>query len=232
MFGVLLYVFSRLWQAVAESGVPGGYAPERMIWYLVATEWITLSVPLAHLQIEEEVRRGDVAYSLLRPASYLGALYAQALGRLCLRLPFMAIVGLLLGAALSGGHFPSVGTLVTSALLGVLAQLLLGAIFVLLGVCAFWLGDVLPIYWVTQKLLFVLGGLMLPLELYPELLRTLAAFTPFPSVLNGPAGILLHGSSRAAGGVALRLVLWLAATALVTQLALARAARRMTVNGG
>jgi hypothetical protein len=32
---------------------------------------------------------------------------------------------------------------------------------------SFWLQEVAPVYWVWQKLLFVLGGLMLPLQVYP-----------------------------------------------------------------
>jgi ABC-2 type transport system permease protein len=231
-YTLLLYVFGQLWQGVAEAGSPGGYSAARMMWYLAVTEWIVLSVPLMHVQIEEDVRRGDVAYALLRPASYLGALYAQALGRILLRLPFMAVVGLVLASTLGGGALPDGGALAIAALLGVLSQLVLAALFVLIGVAAFWLGDVLPIYWVAQKLLFVLGGLMLPLELYPELLQRCAAFTPFPSMLSGPATIVLRGSTEPAPLIAIQLVLWLALIVSLTQFALTRAARRLTLNGG
>ena len=48
----------------------------------------------------------------------------------------------------------------------------------LLPLLAFWLQDVAPVYWVWQKLMFVLGGLMLPLELYPAFIQRAAAFTP------------------------------------------------------
>lgn len=232
MFAVLLYVLGQLWQGVGEAGSPGGYSAARVVWYLAVTEWIVLSVPLVHIQLEEEVRRGDVVYALLRPGSYLGALYAQALGRLLLRLPFMAVVGLVLASALGQGAFPGASALGVAALVGVLSQLVLTALFVLIGVTAFWLGDVLPIYWVTQKLLFVLGGLMLPLELYPELLQRAAAFTPFPSMLSGPATIVLRGSTERAPLLALQLVLWLTLIVTITQFALGRAARRLALNGG
>jgi viologen exporter family transport system permease protein len=149
-----------------------------------------------------------------------------------LRLPFLAIVGLLLASTLGRGAFPGGAALATAAALGVLSQLVLAALFVLVGVAAFWLGDVLPIYWVTQKLLFVLGGLMLPLELYPELLQRIAAFTPFPSMLSGPATIVLRDSTSTAPSIALHLALWLALIVTFTQLALARASRRLTLNGG
>ena len=77
--------------------MPAGYRRQDVVWYLVMTEWIVLGVPLAHLPIEEEVRRGDVAYALLRPVSYLASTYALTLGRLSLRLPFLGLAGFALG---------------------------------------------------------------------------------------------------------------------------------------
>ena len=43
-----------------------------------------------------------------------------------------------------------------------------------IGLSAFWIVDTSPVYWIWQKLAFVLGGLLLPLELYPDWLRALA----------------------------------------------------------
>ena len=51
-------------------------------------------------------------------------------------------------------------------------------------------------YWVWQKLMFVLGGLMLPLELYPAFVQRAALFTPFPSLLAAPASFVLGTQSR------------------------------------
>jgi ABC-2 type transport system permease protein len=228
---LLMVVFSRLWNAVGESGMPAGYRRQDVVWYLVMTEWIVLGVPLAYLPIEEEVRRGDVAYALLRPVSYLASTYALALGRLTLRLPFLGLVGFGLGWWLSGGALPNAPAFGRAIALGVLSAMLLTLFYVLIGISSFWLTDVAPVYWVTQKLLFVLGGLMLPLELYPSTLQDIARFTPYPSMLNGPASTLLERGGDVSG-LALELGLWSGAVVAISALALTRASRALTLHGG
>ena len=44
-FAVILGVFSSLWRAVAEAGMPVAADPKALVWYLAATEWIVLSAP-------------------------------------------------------------------------------------------------------------------------------------------------------------------------------------------
>ena len=82
-----------------------------------------------------------------------------------------------------------------------------------------------------HDLMFVLGGLMLPLELYPSVLQRIARCTPYPSMLNGPASALL-GRGGDVLGVALELGLWSGAVVALSAFALKRAARALTLHGG
>src|SRR5215831_9906708 len=75
-FAVILGVFSSLWRAVAEAGMPIGGDPKLFVWYLATTEWILLSAPMVHVDVQESIRRGDVVYHLGRPVSYPGAAFA------------------------------------------------------------------------------------------------------------------------------------------------------------
>ena len=86
-FAVILGVFSALWRALARS--PGIGNGENLVWYLAATEWILLSAPQLHAEVQEEVRRGEVALYSLRPVSYLGSQLVQGLGALCVRAPVL-----------------------------------------------------------------------------------------------------------------------------------------------
>ena len=66
---------------------------------------------------------------------------------------------------------------------GVLASTI-GLLFVgLIGLSGVWLHDVTPAYWIWQKLTFVLGGLILPMEIYPPWLQRIAECTPFHAML-------------------------------------------------
>src|SRR5438105_11372321 len=70
-FVVVLGVFSSLWRAAAEAGMSVAGDPKALVWYLAMTEWILLSTPVVHVEIQEAVRRGDVICQLGRPVSYV-----------------------------------------------------------------------------------------------------------------------------------------------------------------
>src|SRR4051794_12489527 len=86
-FFVILGVFSALWHAVGQDGGGGTGGRSTMVWYLAITEWVLLSAPTVHFEIEAEVRRGDVAYQIARPVSYVGAHVARGIGALAVRAP-------------------------------------------------------------------------------------------------------------------------------------------------
>src|SRR5262249_48474729 len=162
-----------------EAGLPVSADPKSLVWYLATTEWILLSVPQAHLDIQEAIRRGDVVYRLGRPASFVLGELASRLGFLALRAPVIGLAAFVGGFAFTRWT-PPLSALAIVVPFGLAAAALMTALHVWIGLLAFWLQDVSPVYWVWQKLMFVLGGLMLPLGLYPEFIQKVAAVTPFP----------------------------------------------------
>jgi ABC-2 type transport system permease protein len=230
-FAVILGVFSSLRHAVAEAGMPIAADPKALVWYLAITEWIVLSAPPIHVEIQEAIRRGDIVYQLGRPVSYVGAAFAEGLGLLLVRAPLLgATAGVC--AFVFTGWTPPPDVILYVVPFGLAAAALLTALYLWIGLLAFWLEDVSPVYWVWQKLLFVLGGLMMPIELYPELIRRLAPFTPFPSILAGPASFVLHRSSAEAGVHARTLSIWACVTAVAVCWVFRRATSALTINGG
>jgi ABC-2 type transport system permease protein len=229
LYVVILLVFSRLWRAT--PGAAGAGATE-LLWYVAATEWVLLSVPLVHLELERDVRQGDVAILLARPVPWLSRRIAEAMGQLVVRLATLGVVGLV-AARLLGGAWPAdprglplalvVG--VAGGTFGVLAQ-------AAIGVSAVWMHDVAPVYWIWQKLAFVLGGLLLPLALYPAWLRTTAEWTPFAAFLNGPGRLAMGLDVPSALRDAALLVAWTVAAALLLRTLHRRALRVLDVNGG
>lgn len=230
-FGVILGVFSALWRAVAEAGMPLAARHQDLVWYLATTEWILLSAPLRHLEIQEQVRRGDVAYQLPRPVSYPRATFAQCLGTLLVQAPILG--GVAFGCAFAfTGTLPSARAVLFVVPFGLVAAAVLAELYVALGLLSFWLSDATPLYWVASKLMFILGGLMLPLELYPGWLQLVASCTPFPSLLAGPGGLLLHGPDAGVLSLALRLGVWAVLLFGLVELLFRRAVRSLQVGGG
>ena len=230
-FVLILGVFSAVWRAVAESSVSAGRQPSELLWYLAVTEWVLMSAPLVQFQIEDDIRRGDVAYQIARPVSWLGARLAHGLGELAVRAPVMLAVAFATAWSVAGPPKRPAG-LAVAITIGVLASVVMTLFHVTIGVAAFWLGDVAPAYWIWQKLLFVLGGLLLPLQFYPVLFVRVARLTPFPALLAGPASLATGEPLMSAGVLVLTLALWALVGWFVASAAFSRAVRRLHVNGG
>ena len=230
-FAVILGVFSSLWRAVGEAGMPVAADPKALVWYLAATEWILLSAPPLHIEIQEAIRRGDVVYQLGRPVSYVLAELAAGLGLVAVRAPLLGLTAFLCAFAFTAWT-PPPGALAMVVPFGLVACALITALHVLIGLLAFWLQDVSPVTWVWQKLMFVLGGLMLPVALYPDFIQRAAAFTPFPALLAGPASFVLPNGTVTPGALARDLVVWWAVTALAVHWIFRRATSALTINGG
>ena len=230
-FAVILGVFSSLWKAAAEAGLATATEPRALVWYLAVTEWIVLSTPQIHLDIQEAIRAGDVAYRLGRPVSYVVAELATTVGVLAVRLPLLGLTAFLCAFAFTG-WIPPARAFAIAVPFGLAGAVLLAALHVWIGLLAFWLHDVSPVYWVCQKLMFILGGLMLPLEVYPGVIQRIAALTPFPALLAGPASFMLPNGGPTPAALARDLAIWCGVTAAGLGWTFRRAAADMTINGG
>ena len=227
---VILGVFSALWRAVGAGGSGAGDRAT-MVWYLAMTELVLMSAPNLHFDIEAEVRRGDVAYQIARPVSYLGAHVARGLGALAFRAPVLLAAGIAAGAVFGGAPaHPAVIARVVA--IGLAASLGLAVWYVSIGLLAFWLGDVAPVYWIWQKLTFVLGGLLLPLSFYPDIVIRIAVLTPFPALLTGPASFVLARPLFGVAELIGLMVFWSVVAGAVAVLLFRRATRTLQINGG
>lgn len=231
-YGLILFVFSRLWDAALAGATDLELLPHQLVWYLAITEWIVLSAPPVHTDVEDEIRRGDLVYRLTRPASYLATRLAESLGDLLVRLVTLAGPGFAFAWLLTG-RLPTEPALMLWLLpLGLLAGVLVLLMMFAIGFTSLWLHDCRPLYWVWQKGAFILGGLLLPLELYPPWLREIASASPFAALFHGPGRTALgQGSAGALQGLAL-LGAWTLVTALGLAWAYRRGLARIELGGG
>ncbi len=236
-------VFMALWSTafgVSGQGDLAGYRLPDIVWYLAMTETITLSSSRIFIEISQAVRAGDLAYTLARPLSYPFYQLANSLGGSA---PSFAI-NLLTAAlvvSLGTGRIPllggteSVGSLPgLLAFLGTaaLALVLDSLVAVLIGLLAFWIEEVTPVFWIYQKLLFTIGGLFLPLEMFPDWARKIAEWLPFQFVAYVPARTFVAFEPGFVLRAVTGQVLYVAAFAALVVLAWWRAQRRLVVHGG
>ena len=232
---LFMAVFVALWSTA--YGVSGraelqGYSLGEMLWYLAMTETVVLSSSRIFGEIAEAVRAGDLAYTLARPLRYPLFQVANSLGssapRFALNLLTASAV-VLVGLRQVEGSLPGLAAFL---LLAAMAFVLDALIAVLIGLAAFWLEEVMPIYWIYSKLLFTVGGLFLPLELFPEGLQRAVRWLPFQLITYAPARAFVKFEPafvlRTLAGQGIYILAMLAAVLLVWRVA----QRRLVVHGG
>ncbi len=230
--GVILFAFSRIWHVIGASSALPGVGERELVWYLAVSEWSVLSVPPLFLAIEAEVRSGDVACRLVRPVEYVGAQISEAVGEAALRLVLLGPSAALFAFALTGGFPADPRGLWLALPLGLLATFIAILCMAAIGLSAFWIVDTSPFFWIWQKLTFVLGGLLFPLELYPDWLQRIAHGTPFPLMCWAPGRMALGFAPRQALASALEGAIWVGLLIGLLVVMSRRARARLTVSGG
>lgn len=232
---VILFVFLQLWRATyAGQGQAeiGGFTLAQMLWYLAITEAITVSRPQIHRDVEVEVRTGGIAYTLGRPYSYAGYRFASYLASrgvfFAIKLAIAVAVALLLVGPVSL-HPGSLALGAAALLLAVTIDFLLSFAIALL---AFWTESTASVYLIYSRLVMLLGGMLLPLEVFPEPLGSVARALPFSSLVYAPARLALGGAGEPAGVLFAKQLVTLALAAAAARALYRAAMRRVNVNGG
>lgn len=227
-----LVIFANLWKiAAAKMGVVSLNA-DQLLWYIAFNEWVLIAIPETQENMEQDLRSGRLAYLLPRPISYLGSTFAEALGTLSVHLIVLGLVTFLFTWLQVGSlPFDIIGLPITLAF-GFLAGVV-GVIFrMLVGLSAFWLQEVTPFFWIWEKLLFMFGGLILPLTVYPEWMQTFARFTPFPSILGERSALALDFNFQSVIFLTYTLIGWTVIGILSLLFVYRKGLRILNVEGG
>lgn len=196
-FLIILFIFYSLWRVIfSERSVVAGYTIVQTLWYLTFTETIELSKPRAFQQIQEEVKDGTIAYALLRPYSYVFFNVPRFLGESLVRIFPIMIEGFIVAAILVGflpGYFRALPFGLILILGGIIINVLW---YTAIGLLAFWTEEVSPFYWIIQKLVFILGGVFLPIDFFPPLLGRISRALPFAFVAYWPAKTMVAFSFK------------------------------------
>lgn len=231
---LFMVVFFGLWRAVyAAQGAASiaGLTLRDTLWYLMLAETIVLSRPRMAQQIAAQVRDGSIAYVLNKPYSFVLYQAAASLGDSAPRLLVNGLAGgavawLLVGPPPAPWGLPLV---LAAMAVGWLIDFCVAA---LLGLSAFFAEEVTAFEWIYNKVLFLLGGLLIPLDFFPPWLQRVAHGLPFAAAIYGPARLFVSPSLAAFGGLLGAQLAWLAALGLLVGLAYRRGVAYLTINGG
>jgi ABC-2 type transport system permease protein len=234
MILIFMLVFFQLWQVTYRASgtqVLNGLTLHDTMWYLLMAETLELGRPRLARLISQQVKDGSIAYLLNKPYDFLLYQLAGGLGESLPRMGMLFILGGALVWSMAGAP-PALQNwpLALVALAG--AWLLHFCVNALIGLAAFVVEEVAPFEWIYQKLVFILGGMLIPLDFYPAWLQTLAKSLPFAYMMYGPARLFVHSDLLLFLQIAVGQLLWLAFIGGALTLAFARGMRRLAINGG
>lgn len=229
---VILYIFANLWVRAFESGFVSYSLPSDFVWYLYVTELVALTTPQIFRGVQEEIQSGDIVQRLLKPIPFPLVPFCEGLGITAARLAAMVPFGFVMCMLLTGGLPANPVGLLTALVLVPFSCATLLVFFSTIGMFALWIHDAMPLYWIFSKILFVLGGLMLPLSIYPEWLQEIARWTPFYVLMYGIARNVFQTDTGLLFATFMLLVFWATVALVVLSIVYRSLTRRLVVGGG
>ncbi|MBS0625286.1 MAG: ABC-2 family transporter protein [Verrucomicrobia bacterium] len=227
-----LLVFAHLWKVAAVRMGADPIDPDALLWYIALNEWVLIVIPEIQLDIERDCRSGRLAYMLPRPVSYLTSTLFEGLGALCANFLFLGAVTFLF-TWWRVNTFPFDAASFTLLILLSAGSAIVSLLFrIAVGLSAFWIQEVGPFDWLWEKMLFALGGLILPLAAYPIWIQKIAAYTPFPAILGERSALALDFSHAAVLHVAGSILLWGCIGLIFVTLLYRRGLKILNVEGG
>jgi ABC-2 type transport system permease protein len=171
--------------AVWSAALPGQAGISTYYVALLAVQLMTVSYE--HHTFANGIYAGALSHDLLRPhpvvLAVLGENVAMRIWHLLVGLPLIVIVGLVAGITLAP----------RSLLLALPAALFAAALrflfTYLLALSAFWTQQAHGVVALGETLIFLLGGMAVPVMLFPERLRPLGEALPFWAMLGFPAAL-------------------------------------------
>ncbi|NCF64655.1 MAG: ABC transporter permease [Chloroflexi bacterium] len=232
---LIMFIFVQLWSAVYESqdtNAIAGLTLADTIWYFLIAEMIELGKFRHDQRISDEVKDGSIAYTLSRPYNYLFYHFFNGLGETVIKMALVFLLGLPIVLWSVGP--PSITLQSLSPFLLVLFLALVLDFFMAssIGLLAFVTEDTFSFRLIYQKLIFILGGLLIPLDFLPPWLQQIARLLPFSQVNYAPAKLFVAFEWQLFLYTLALQLFWILVMGSLLTLQYRWATRRLVVNGG
>jgi len=232
---LIMFIFVQLWSVVYESQATveiAGLTLADTIWYFLIAEMIELGKFRHDQRISEEVKDGSIAYTLIRPYNYLAYHFFNGMGETVVKVGLIFLLGFPIVVIYVG--LPNI------AFAGLFPFIVVFFLFLLLdffmassiGLLAFVVEDTFPFRLIYQKLIFILGGLLIPLDFLPSGLKRIARLLPFSQVTYAPAKLFVAFEWQLFWETLALQLFWIAVMGTFLFFQYRWATRRLAVNGG
>ena len=189
---VMPLVMLAVWYSLAEDGPIAGYSQTDFVSYYLLMTWVRQMTNVWVIyELDYEIRHGDLSAKLLHPINpihdYLSSHISDKIFRFVVMLPLAFLAWLV---------FPTVhydvnpGTLVLFIVTLVVAFVMRFVSQYTFGILAFWISEATTLNDIWFAASMMLGGIVAPLDLFPEQVRVIANYLPFRFMLSFPVEIV------------------------------------------
>lgn len=105
-------------------------------------------------------------------------------------------------------------------------------LILVMGLSAFWLEDSASISWIYQKIVFIIGGMLLPLEFYPSWLENLSKSLPTSYLMYYPAKLFVHFDFTLFFKIIIGQIAWIVILSIIAFIIYKKGVREVNINGG
>lgn len=231
-----------IWRAVFAAS-PGGIegAVVRGMSFDQTFLYVSLAAALGVLMrtwtdwdMNGQIRSGDIIMFMFKPADYMKYMFSNSIGLMAGNLISITIPSAIVIFGFFGAPLPGVlNTLFFAfALAGSCALTFLFDFII--GTTCFWTMSIWGISAGKEVIIAFLSGALIPLGFYPEALRSVMVWLPFPYMYNLPLSILTASKADPlvwAQGIGVQLV-WVIVILAASRAYYRYSLRKLTVNGG
>jgi len=218
-----------------SSSAPQPMEVEDVITYIwLGQAMLTIMPWNVDPEIREMVRRGNVAYELLKPLDLYKLWFTRAIATRTAPAAMRSIPIFILGMLWFKMQFPDS---LESGLAWVLATagavMLSAAISTILNISMLWTISGEGISRIIPAMVIIFSGLIIPLPLFPDWAQPFLQALPFAGIVDMPFRIYMgHIPPEGIFGVLAHQLIWTGALILIGRLVLSRGVKQMVVQGG
>jgi len=158
---------------------------------MLMTESIVTSGSSVIKDINKDVQSGDIAYQLNKPYNYIGYYFSRSLSYKLIAFTLTFALGSILVYFMIGNFNFNLANIPFVIVAVILALILDFFMLLCIALLAFWFEDTTSIRWIYDKLLFTIGGMLAPLEIFPKWLANISNVLPFSFAVYQPAKLFV-----------------------------------------
>lgn len=166
-----------------------------MTAYIVYANFINLLlIPDLFFDVTTEIQSGELTSYLVKPMHYIMFCFSKMIGKksrnFILGLLIIAILNIFFkDLRINNVSFLQILFVIISIIFAFIIYFL---IFMILACCSFWFYDITSWYYTGTLVIQLFAGTVVPITLFPSILKTIVSFLPFRYLVDFPVHILLN----------------------------------------